>query len=155
VLTATLAAEAAAAHRTPLVVAYPSRIWLHYDAVKRDVKRPDVQIVEFPPAYANPFADPTGAPAPDAWLAAERVDAIVLPSWIENAVHRMRTPGTAHAFLRALADGSLGFREAGRFQTGYPTQCLYTWGDPMLDTHWETAIAGYRVYVRERPEARG
>jgi hypothetical protein len=155
VLTARLAAEAAAAHRSPLVVAYPSKIWLHYDAVKRDVRRPDVQIVEFPPAFANPFADPTGAPVPDAWLAAEHVDAIVLPSWIENAVDRMRAPGAAHAFLRALADGSLGFREAGRFETGYPTQCLYTWGDPMLDTHWETAIAGYRVYVRERPEARG
>ena len=155
VLTGRLAQEAAAAHRAPLVMAYPSRIWLHYDAVSREVRRPDVTIVEFPPAYANPFADPAGAPAPAAWLAAERVDVVVVPSWIENAVKRMQTPGVAHAFLRGLADGSLGFHEAGDFRSRYPTQCLYTWGDPMLDTHWETAIAGYRVYVRERTADRG
>ena len=155
VLTDRLANEAAAAHRAPLVMAYPSRIWLHYDAVSREVRRPDVRIVEFPPAFMNPFADPTGAPAPDAWLAAEGVDAVVVPSWVENAVARMQTPGVSHAFLHALADGSLGFREAGNFRTRYPTQCLYTWGDPMLDTHWETAIAGYRVYVRERAAGRG
>jgi hypothetical protein len=83
------------------------------------------------------------------------VDAVVVPSWIENAVNRMQTPGASHAFLRALGDGSLGFREAGDFRTRYPTECLYTWGDPMLDTHWETAIAGYRVYVRDRTADRG
>lgn len=155
ILTDRLAHEAAAAHAAPLVMAYPSRIWLHYDAVARELRRPDVRIVEFPPAFANPFADPTGAPAPGGWLAAEAVDAVVVPSWVEHAVDRMRTPGVAHAFLRGLADGSLGFREAGHFRTTYPTQCLYTWGDPMLDTHWETAIAGYRVYVRERMADRG
>jgi hypothetical protein len=155
VLTDRLVQDATAAHRTPLVVAYPSRIWLHYDAVAREVRRPDVTIVEFPPAFANPFADATGAPAPADWLAAEHVDAVVVPSWIENAVNRMQTPGVSHAFLRALADGSLGFREAGDFRTRYPTEWLYTWGDPMLDTHWETAIAGYRVYVRDRTADRG
>ena len=45
-------------------------------------------------------------------------------------------------------DGSLGFRLGGEFQTRFWSQALYTWGDPMLDTHWETAIAGYKVFVR-------
>jgi 4-amino-4-deoxy-L-arabinose transferase-like glycosyltransferase len=153
-LTATLA-ERAAARGATLVVAYPSRTWLHYDAVQRFIRRPDVRIVELPVAYTNPFVDPTDTPSPDAWLAAQGVDVIVLPSWIENAVYRMRTPATPHAFLRALGDGALGFHEGGDFRTRYPTQCLYTWGDPMLDTHWETAIAGYRVFVRERMTDRG
>ena len=47
------------------------------------------------------------------------------------------------------ADELAGFRLAGDFRTRYWTQGLYTWGDPMLDTHWETGITGYKVFVRE------
>ena len=55
-------------------------------------------------------------------------------------------PGAA--YLLGGFDGSLGFRLGGEFQTRFWSQALYTWGDPMLDTHWETAIAGYKVFVR-------
>jgi hypothetical protein len=155
VLTAAFVERAVARQQVPLVVAYPSKIWLHYDGVARFLRRPEVRIVEFPKSYANPFVDGASSPAPEAWLAAEGVDAIVLPSWIENAIRRMRRSGPSKAFLSALETGTLGFHQVGDFRTRYPTQCLYTWGDPMLDTHWETAIAGYRVFVRERPAARG
>ncbi len=146
---------ATSAQAAPLVIAYPSRIWLHYDAVARFIRRPDTRLVEFPPPYANPFLDEAAAPPAREWLDGAGVQVVVLPSWVENAIRRMRTPGPSHAFLRALEDGTLGFRQAGDFRTRYPTQSLYTWGEPMLDTHWETAIAGYRVFVRERTAAHG
>jgi 4-amino-4-deoxy-L-arabinose transferase-like glycosyltransferase len=134
---------------TPLVVAYPSRVWLHYDAVASLIRRPDTRLAEFPPPYANPFLDEAAAPPAREWLDAAGVQVVVLPSWIDNGVMRARPHGLAGTFYAALADGSLGFRLAGDFRSHYLTEWLYTWGDPMLNTHWETAIAGYRVFVRE------
>jgi hypothetical protein len=124
----------------PLVVAYPSRIWLHYDAVAGLIRRPDTRLVE------------AGAPAARDWLDDAGVEVVVLPSWIENGVLRARPHGLAGTFYEALADGRLGFRLADDFRSHYLTEWLYTWGDPMLNTHWETAIAGYRVFVRQ-PDA--
>lgn len=134
----------------PLVVAYPSRVWLHYDAVARLIRRPDTRLVEFPPPYTNPFLDESGAPAAQAWLDEAGVEVVVLPSWVENGVVRARPHGLAGTFYDALGDGRLGFRLADDFRSHYLTEWLYVWGDPMLNTHWETAIAGYRVFVRER-----
>ena len=73
----------------------------------------------------------------------------MLPSPLENAARRGRPDGFAITFFRLLERGGLGFRLAGDFRTHFLTEALYTWGDPMLDTHWETAIAGYKVFVRE------
>jgi hypothetical protein len=82
------------------------------------------------------------------WIETTGIDVIVIPSWIENAVMRARPHGQTGRFFGQLADGTLGFQLSGSFRTAYLTQHLYTWGDPMLDTHWETAIAGYKVFVR-------
>ena len=80
------------------------------------------------------------------------VAVVILPSWIEHGVMRERPDGATAHFYRHLADGSIGFRLGGEFRTRFWTQALYTWGDPMLDTHWETAIAGYKVFVRTGDE---
>jgi hypothetical protein len=137
------------ARGAPLVIAYPSRIWLHYDAVARFIRRPDTRLVELPPPYANPFLAEAAAPPAREWLDESGVQVVVLPSWVENGVRRARPEGLAASFYDALADGRLGFRLVADLRSHYLTEWLYTWGDPMLDTHWETAIAGYRVFVRE------
>src|SRR6185503_19003869 len=113
---------------------YPSRIWLHYDAVARFIRRPDTRLVEFPPPYANPFLDEGAAPPAREWL--EGVQVVVLPSWVENGVQRAKPQGLAGSFYDALADGRLGFRLAADLRSHYLTEWLYTWGDPMLNTHW-------------------
>ena len=46
-------------------------------------------------------------------------------------------------------------RAAGDFQTYFLTEALYTWGDPRLNTHWETGIAGYKVFERDDLFRRG
>ena len=137
----------------PLIIAYPSRIWLHYDAVARFLRRPDTRLVEFPEPYANPFLDEAAAPPAREWLDGAGVEVVVLPSWVENGVARAKPNGLAGSFYDALADGRLGFRLAADLRSHYLTEWLYTWGDPMLNTHWETAIAGYRVFVREHDGA--
>src|SRR5439155_1638297 len=65
------------------------------------------------------------------------------------AGRRARPDGFGITLFRELQRGGLGFRAAGDFRTSFLTEALYTWGDPTLDTHWETAIAGYKVFVRE------
>jgi hypothetical protein len=150
----TLVEELATSPRgAPLVIAYPSRIWLHYDAVARFIRRPDTRLVEFPQQYTNPFLDEAAAPPTREWLDGAGVQVVVLPSWVENGVERAKPHGLAGSFYDALADGRLGFRLAADLRSHYLTEWLYTWGDPMLDTHWETAIAGYRVFVRENDGA--
>jgi hypothetical protein len=106
--------------------------------------------VELPPPYTNPFLDEAAAPPARAWLDDGGVQVVVLPSWVENGVRRARPQGLAASFYDALADGRLGFRLVADLRSHYLTEWLYTWGVPMLDTHWETAIAGYKVFVRER-----
>ena len=44
----------------------------------------------------------------------------MVPSWVENAVARMQTPGVVARVLRALADGSLGFRRGRRVPHALP-----------------------------------
>ena len=147
-----LAADAARVDRR-LVVAYPNQFALPYDAVRPELRRAGVDIVEFPPPYGHlgGETDATAvgtAPDPAETLTA---DVVVLPSWAENAVRRSRPDGPTARFFRRLGTGELGFRLAGEFRIPYLTERLYTWGDPMLDTHWETAIAGYKVFVRSPP----
>ena len=144
---------AAPAQGRQLVIAYPSRIWLHYDAVARFIRRPDTRLVEFPSPYANPFLDESAAPPAREWLDGAGIEVLVLPSWVENGVKRAKPHGLAGSFYDALADGRLGFRLAAHLRSHYLTEWLYTWGDPMLDTHWETAIAGYRIFVRQHDGA--
>jgi hypothetical protein len=138
-----------------LVFAYPNRIALHYDAVRPFLPRGRLTIVEFPAPYANLAAEPVcdGCAATVraqglAWFGETAVDVLVLPSWVENTVRRGRPEGWAAHFFRELEAGTFGLRLAGHFRTRYLTERLYTWSDPMLDTHWETAIAGYKVFVR-------
>ena len=67
----------------------------------------------------------------------------------EPVEERARPDGFGITLFRELQRGGLGFRAAGDFRTSFLTEALYTWGDPTLDTHWETALAGYKVFVRE------
>jgi 4-amino-4-deoxy-L-arabinose transferase-like glycosyltransferase len=151
-LVARLAAAAGDDGRT-LVVAYPNRYALPYDAVRPFLRAAGAKITELPEAWGYPGADATAAPAeaPDAatWLRAHEVDVVVLPSWIEAAIRRGWPDGAASEFIDRLERGELGLRLAGDFRTHFLTEGLYTWGDPMLHTHWETAIAGYKVFVRD------
>jgi hypothetical protein len=145
----------------PLNVAYPHPLGLYYDAVRPLLQRIEgVKVVYYPSGYGDARAEPS-LPSEEAALEQERrwaeekdVGVVILPSWDENAIRRERPDGTIAHFYRHLSDGALGFRPAGHFRTRYLTQDLYTWGDPMLDTHWETAIVGYRVFVRDRRAAR-
>jgi 4-amino-4-deoxy-L-arabinose transferase-like glycosyltransferase len=155
-LLARIQAANAAAGGAPLVVAYPNRIALLYDAVGRFLRRPAVKIVELPSPYNHAGKDPVTVPDAEvtrardlAWLRDTGVDIIVLPSWIENTIARARPQGQTGRFFRQLEDGELQFDFTGHFRNRYATEPLYTWGDPMLDTHWETAIAGYKVFTRE------
>jgi len=155
-LVARLAAQIGAKEGRKLVVAYPNRIILDYDAVASFLRTPNVKIVDFPPPYGHLATEPvTQARAADvradvsAWATAEGVDVVVLPSPTENAARRARPDGFGITLFRELQRGGLGFRAAGDFRTSFLTEALYTWGDPTLDTHWETAIAGYKVFVRE------
>jgi hypothetical protein len=148
---AALASDAAREGRQ-LVVAYPNRFALPYDAVRPELLHARVRIVEFPAPYGHlaaevlaPLGDAGSSPAAEEPLAA---DVVVLPSWVENAVRRARPDGQTATFFHRLGTGELGYRSAGEFRQPFLTERLYTWGDPMLDTHWETAIAGYKVFVR-------
>ena len=139
----------------PLVVGYPNRIALVYDPVASFLRAARARIVEFPPPFAHLATetpcDDCGAEVRTrvrAWLDAEAVDAVLFSSWSENTIRRGRPHGWAAHLVDALADGSLGFVPAAEFRTRYLTEGWYTWGDPMLDTHWETGMAGYRVFVR-------
>jgi hypothetical protein len=146
------------AHRTPppLAVAYPHILVLYYDAVRPLVEPiPGVKMVYYPAEYQN-IRHETGDTPPEAerlarerrWVEEKDVRVVILPSWVENGVRRERPDGATAGFYRHLADGSLGFHLAGDFRTRYWTEGLYTWAEPMLDTHWETALVGYRVFVR-------
>ena len=158
---AALIAAEAARSTTPLHVAYPHILVLHYDAIRPLVESlPNVKVVYYPPAYQNIRLE-RGESPPEAerlaeerrWVEEKDVGVVVLPSWVRNAARRERPTGATVDFYRHLADGSLGFRLAGEFRTHFWTEPLYTWAEPMLDTHWETAIAGYDVFVRA-PEPR-
>ena len=139
-----------------LNVAYPNLLVLSYDAIRPLIERiPHVAWTYYPPEYQNVRAEHGEAPPDDElrgrerrWIRDNEVAVVILPSWIEHGVMRERPDGATAHFYRHLADGSLGFRLGGEFQTRFWSQALYTWGDPMLDTHWETAIAGYKVFVR-------
>jgi hypothetical protein len=144
----------------PLKVAYPNLLVLYYDAIRPLVERiPHVAWTYYPAEYQNVRAE-RGETPPDEelrgherrWIRDNDVAVVILPSWIEHGVMRERPDGATAHFYRHLADGSLGFRLGGEFRTRFWTQALYTWGDPMLDTHWETAIAGYKVFVRTGDE---
>jgi hypothetical protein len=136
-------------------IAYPSLFVLEYDAVKPIRTIPNAAVVYFPREYQNPRLEPDTPPPEDVqrasdrqWIEQNDVRAVVVPSFFESAVRRERPDGVTVAFYRRLADGSLGFRQAGDFHTRFWTQGLYTWSDPMLDTLWEEGIAGYKVYLR-------
>jgi hypothetical protein len=139
-----------------LNVAYPHILTLSYDALRPLLEAvPRVHEVFYPPQYQQVRLEKPELPPDDVAIAAERrwardndVAVVVLPSWVEHAVLRERPDGGTARFFRHLADGTLGFRLAGDFRTRFLTQALYTWGDPMLDTHWETGITGYKVFVR-------
>jgi hypothetical protein len=149
-------ARAAVGAGRPFVVAYPDPIAFFYDAVRPGiVSLPQVKVIYVPEAYRNLRAEPDEALTDDErlssdrrWVSETEVDAVVLPSWVENAVLRERPAGYAGRFYRRLADGRLGFRLAADFRSHYCTERLYVWADPMLDTHWETGIAGYKVFLR-------
>jgi hypothetical protein len=138
-----------------LVVAYPDPWALPYDAVRRKISLRGVKVVFFPQQYWNVRAEPREIPVEaelreqeQRWIAQERVDLVVLPDWQESAVVRERPDGQTAGFYRRLADGQLGFRLAAYVRTRYLTEDLYTWGDPMLHAYGETAIEGYKVFVR-------
>jgi 4-amino-4-deoxy-L-arabinose transferase-like glycosyltransferase len=141
----------------PLVVAYPSQLVLSYDAVNPLLRAiPDITILPYPPQYKNVRLEQEEVTPEVERLAGERrwitehsIDVVILPSWVENSVLRERPHGTIARFYAHLASGQLGFRLGSHFRTHYWTERLYTWGDPMLDTHWETAIVGYKVFVRD------
>jgi hypothetical protein len=139
----------------PLVVGYPNRIALHYDAVASFLRANQARVVDFPAPFSHLASEPPCEGCGDevrarvrAWLDDAAVDVVVVSSWSENTIRRGRPDGWAAHLLDALADGSLGLTPVGDFRTRGLTQSWYTWGDPMLDTHWETAIAGYRVFAR-------
>jgi hypothetical protein len=143
------------------VIAYPGLFELEYDAVRPIRKIPGAAVVYFPGEYQNTRRESEGPAhleeqvARDRrWLEQNEVDALVLTTYSESGVRRERPDGPTARFYERLADGSLGFRLAADFHTRFATQSLYTWSDPMLDTHWETAIAGYKVFVRDARPAR-
>jgi hypothetical protein len=155
---AALVAEQARELKPPerkLKVAYPQLLVLYYDALRPFVEPlPRVAMTYYPAAYQNvrferdEASDEEVVRRERAWVADNDVSIVILPSWIEHGVERERPDGATARFYRHLADGTLGFRLAGDFRTRFWTQGLYTWGDPMLDTHWETGITGYKVFVR-------
>jgi hypothetical protein len=140
-------------------VAYPDPLTLFYDALRPSIAGvPGITVVPVPQRYQDLRADPAGATtereliAGDLrWIAETGVEMVILPSWIENAFVRERPEGHVARFYRRLADGRLGFRLAAHLETRYLTQGLYVWGDPMLDTHWETGLTGYKVFLRSPP----
>jgi len=158
---AALVADRARDARPPeraVAVAYPHVLELYYDAVGPLVRTiPRVKMVYYPAPYQNVRHESVAVPPEDESLALERgwvrdqdVQVVLLPSWEEHAVLREHPHGANARFFAHLRDGVLGFHEAAEFHTRFWTQALYTWGDPMLDTHWETAITGYKVFVREQ-----
>jgi hypothetical protein len=151
-LVARRAADAAAEGRK-LVVAYPNGVALLYDALGPLLRRPQVEVVPFPEPYGHPGEEGEFHPPEDlsdaaAWFAERGVEIVIVPSWVASAIRRTRPGGAAERFLDRLEADGFGMRLAARFRTAYLTERLYTWGDPMLDTHWETGIAGYDVFVR-------
>lgn len=143
----------------PLVVGYPNRIALHYDAVASFLRVARARVVDFPPPFAHLATEPPCDGCAEevrararAWLEEKAVDAVLISSWSENTIRRGRPHGWAAHLLDALEDGTLGFEPAAEFRTRYLTEAWYTWGDPMLDTHWETGMAGYRLFVRTDPD---
>ena len=83
------------------------------------------------------------------WVRDTGVEVVVLPDWVENGVLRERPDGPIAGFYRRLADGRLGFRLAADFRSHYLTEALYVWADPMLETHLETGILAYKVFLRD------
>jgi hypothetical protein len=153
-------AERARVAGRPLTIAYPSSWWLFYDTLRTKLPTKDVKIVFFPLIYQNVRAEPHEDPAEAEWrerdrdwVASNDVDVVVLPDWVELAVMRERPDGYAGSFYRRLEDGTLGFHQAAYFRSHYPTEALYVWGEPMLRTHWETGISGYKIFVRDTPGA--
>jgi 4-amino-4-deoxy-L-arabinose transferase-like glycosyltransferase len=155
-----VAARARPAAGRPLVVGYPDANAYLYDALRPRLRRLPVRVVNVPVPYQNvrtegglALADEELLAGDRRWAAESGVDVVVLPSWVENAIVRERPEGYAARFYRRLGAGWLGFHLAAEFRTRFLTESLYVWGDPMLDTHWETGIAGYKVFARDQPPA--
>jgi len=140
----------------PLVVGYQDAVTLVYDPLRPRLLQPGVRVVYFPEPDQNLRQVAARVPSDDERLALERqwvrdtgVEVVVLPDWVENGVLRERPDGPIAGFYRRLADGRLGFRLAADFRSHYLTEALYVWADPMLETHLETGILAYKVFLRD------
>jgi len=139
----------------PLRVGYPSIFLFPYDSAMPYMSRPEVQMVYFPDPYVHLRLEPQAPPVESEvlrndrrWVKETGVEVVVVPNWIEYSIVREKPHGYAAGILRRLADGSLGFRLAAAPSTRFFTEDLYAWGDPMLRTHTDTGIQGYRIYLR-------
>jgi hypothetical protein len=64
-----------------------------------------------------------------AWLARERIDAVLLTEW-RAGIARREGRAAELDVIAALGDGRLGFQRTAESRTSFFTERLYTWADP-------------------------
>jgi hypothetical protein len=149
-------AKRAAASDGTLGVGYWGRWTLVYDVLRPMLQKLPVHVEQIPDVYQG-IESEEALPADEEerlefdrrWVEEHDVQLIVLPSWAKYHFTREVEDTALAGFYRRLVDGRLGFRPGPRFDSHFFTQSLYTWGDPMLNGHWETGIAGYEIILRE------
>ncbi len=133
-------------------MAYWDRLAFPYDLLRPRLRRMDVEILYLHETLEDTADD---ARARDErlrrdrrWLEEQDVDVVLLPSWVEHHFMREGPEDVSVRLYRLLAGRSTDFRLAREVRSRFFTEGWYVWGDPMLETHWETATAGYKLFVR-------
>jgi hypothetical protein len=128
--------------RKPLTVGYPDRLLSSSDGISTVAKSASLRWRFLPGVKDGQEPDYEG------WLARERPDFLIWPSFMETRIRRNYPGGAGVAFLDALESGTLGYRLAATFPTHYLTQEIYARLDPMFTTVWEVGLVSYRIFVR-------
>jgi hypothetical protein len=149
-------ARFAGSRGTPLVVAYPNPRGAGVDPVSPYLRRPDIRLVRYPIQVRGESGD-VQVRRYRQWLDRESVDVVLLTSRERAIAQRQARADVYRSFLAALDDGRLGFVRIRDVHTRFLTQELYTWADPMLDTHLTAGIMGYQLYARvvDQRQAKG
>lgn len=137
-------------------VGYPGPVDLLFDPLRTQINDPGVRLHHLPhfsrddqiSAEVRAMSDEELAADLRRWAASKDVGVIVVPDWQDGVVARARRSRSHAARLFALLeDGSLGFRLEAVERTGFLTESLYVWPDPLLETHRALGILGYKLFV--------
>ncbi len=139
-----------------LAIAYPGPVDLLFDPLRTQIRRGVASVHHIPhlagdslEAMPEPMSEEELTQRLREWLASKRIELIVLPDWQEDIAARSSgRPVNARKVYALLANGALGYRQVAEHRTGFLTEALYTWPDPLLETHRALGILGYKLFVR-------